>query len=105
MNGLASFALGAILVVPAAAAAILALLPDSRMGARLNVGPGPDGARRPDAESAVLGHIGGVAGFRSAVWHVPESDITIAISLNQADIDPNILARDILDLLLTWQGR
>ncbi|HEX6113349.1 MAG TPA: hypothetical protein VFZ10_13660, partial [Geminicoccaceae bacterium] len=37
MNGLASFALGAILVVPAAAAAILALLPDYRLSARLNV--------------------------------------------------------------------
>lgn len=75
------------------------------MSARLNVGPAPDGARRAYEESAVLGHIGGVAGFRSAVWHVPESDITIALSLNQADIDPNLLARDILDAILTWQGR
>jgi D-alanyl-D-alanine carboxypeptidase len=75
------------------------------MRARLNVGPDPDGHRRPDEASIVLGHIGGVAGFRTAVWHVPESDITIALSLNQADIDPNLLSRDVLDLILAWQGR
>nr|MBA3441633.1 serine hydrolase [Pyrinomonadaceae bacterium] len=75
------------------------------MRARLNVGPGPDGAARPDQTSAVLGHIGGIAGFRSAVWWVPESGITIALSLNQADLDPNILARDTLETILTWQGR
>jgi D-alanyl-D-alanine carboxypeptidase len=75
------------------------------MSARLNVGPAADGSQRPFEEGAAFGHIGGVAGFRSAVWHMPESDITIALSLNQADLDPNILARDILDLILTWQGR
>ena len=37
MNGLASFALVAVLAVPAAAAAILALLPGYRLSARLNV--------------------------------------------------------------------
>jgi CubicO group peptidase (beta-lactamase class C family) len=75
------------------------------MRARLNVGPSPDGDPRPAEISTVLGHIGGVAGFRTAAWHVPESDITITISLNQADIDPNLLARDVLDQILTWQGR
>lgn len=75
------------------------------MAARLNVGPDPDGIARPDAVSSVLGHIGGIAGFRSAVWRAPESGITIALSLNQADTDPNLLARDVLDAILTWQGR
>ena len=75
------------------------------MGARLNVGPRPDGAERPDAISTVLGHIGGIAGFRAAAWWVPESGITIALGLNQADIDPNLLARDVLEAILTWQGR
>lgn len=74
------------------------------MQARLNVGPRPDGAERPAASSTVQGHIGGIAGFRSAVWRVPESGITIAVSLNQADIDPNLLARDILDIILQSQG-
>lgn len=75
------------------------------MRARLNVGPRPDGVRRPDEISTVLGHIGGIAGFRSAAWWVPQSGITIALSLNQADIDPNLLARDVLRAILTWQGR
>jgi D-alanyl-D-alanine carboxypeptidase len=75
------------------------------MGALLNVGPGPDGARRPDEISTVLGHIGGIAGFRSAVWWAPESGITIALVVNQADLDPNVLARDVLEVVLTWQGR
>ncbi|HLT00849.1 MAG TPA: hydrogenase 4 subunit F [Geminicoccaceae bacterium] len=38
MNGLASFALGAILVVPAVATVVLALVPGYRLEARLNVG-------------------------------------------------------------------
>ncbi len=75
------------------------------MQARLNVGAGPHGAQRPDEISTVLGHIGGIAGFRSAVWWVPESKIAIALSLNQADIDLNLLARDALDVILAWQGR
>jgi D-alanyl-D-alanine carboxypeptidase len=75
------------------------------MGAHMNVGPGPDGRERPEEMGTVLGHIGGIAGFRSAVWWAPESGITIALSLNQADIDPNVPARDILDAVLTWQGR
>ena len=29
---------------------------------------------------------------RSAMWQAPESRIMIALSLNQADLDPNILA-------------
>jgi D-alanyl-D-alanine carboxypeptidase len=75
------------------------------MRARLNVGPTVDGAPRPEEASTVLGHIGGLAGFRSAVWWVPESGITIALGLNQANVDPNVLARDVLEVILTWQGR
>ena len=75
------------------------------MRARLNVGPDPAGRQRPDRLSTVLGHIGGIAGFRAGVWRVPESGITIALGVNQADIDPNLLARDALDLILTAQGQ
>jgi D-alanyl-D-alanine carboxypeptidase len=75
------------------------------MRARLNVGPTVEGAARQEEASAVLGHIGGLAGFRSAVWWVPESGITIALGLNQANVDPNVLARDVLEVILTWQGR
>jgi D-alanyl-D-alanine carboxypeptidase len=75
------------------------------MRARLAVGPGPDGAQRPDELSTVLGHIGGIAGSRAAVWRVSERGITIALGLNQANIDPNVLARDTLEVILLWQGQ
>jgi hypothetical protein len=73
------------------------------MRANLSVGPGPNGEQRPDNLSTVFGHIGGIAGFRAAAWRVPESQITIALGLNQADIDPNVLARDALEVILNWQ--
>ncbi len=75
------------------------------MQAQLAVGPGPTGDERADELSVVLGHIGGIAGSRAAVWHIPATGITIALSLNQANIDPNLLARDTLDVILAWQGQ
>jgi len=72
---------------------------------RLPVGPAPDGSARPAAASTVLGHIGGFGGFRSAVWYVPESGITIALGFNQAAADPNRLASRVLQAILTAQGR
>ena len=75
------------------------------MSAQMNVGPRADGTARPDELTKVLGHIGGVAGFRAAAWRVPESGITITLALTQADVDPNLLARDALNAVLTWQGR
>jgi hypothetical protein len=53
----------------------------------------------------VVGHIGGFGGFRSAVWSAPESGITIALGVNQAATDPNILATKAFDAILTHQGR
>lgn len=73
------------------------------MRANLSVGPAANGEPRPDNLSMVFGHIGGIAGFRSAVWRVPESRITIALGLNQSIVDPNVLARDALEVILTWQ--
>lgn len=75
------------------------------MRARLNVSAGPDGEERSEEFSTVVGHIGGIAGSRAAVWRVSESGITIALGLNQANVDPNILARDTLDVILEWQGQ
>lgn len=72
---------------------------------RLPIGPGPNGQPRPTAASTVLGHTGGFAGFRSVVWSAPESQITIALGLNQSDTDPNTLATAIFDAILTHQGR
>ncbi|NJM05578.1 serine hydrolase [Candidatus Gracilibacteria bacterium] len=54
-------------------------------------------------QSVVYGHIGGFGGFRSATWYAPESGITIALAVNQASTDPNILATQILDAALAAQ--
>jgi D-alanyl-D-alanine carboxypeptidase len=71
---------------------------------RLPVGPGPDGQPRPEAQSRVIGHIGGLGGFRAALWYAPESRMLIALSVNQTSTDPNQLATQVLDALLTQQG-
>ena len=72
---------------------------------RLQVGPDAGGLERPAAASTVLGHIGGFGGFRSAVWFAPESGISIALGVDQAATDPNILATKVFDAILTHQGR
>jgi D-alanyl-D-alanine carboxypeptidase len=72
---------------------------------QLPVGPGPDDQERPAAASTVLGHIGGYGGFRSAVWIAPESGITVALAVNQTGVDPNILATDAFDAILTQLGQ
>jgi CubicO group peptidase (beta-lactamase class C family) len=72
---------------------------------RLPVGPDARGQARPQAASTVLGHTGGFGGFRTALWHAPEGDITIALAMNQGGTDPNILATQVFEALLRAQGR
>ena len=72
---------------------------------RLPVGLDAQGRQRPATASSVLGHTGGFGGFRSALWHQPESGITIALGMNQGATDPNILATRVLNAILLWQGR
>lgn len=72
---------------------------------RLPISPGPDGQARPTEVSRVLGHIGGFGGFRSAVWYAPENGITISLAVNQFATDPNRLATQAFDAVLTQQGR
>lgn len=71
----------------------------------LPVGPDAQGRERPAALRTVLGHTGGFAGFRSVLWHAPDSGVTIALGENQAATDPNILATRVLDAVLRAQGR
>jgi peptidoglycan/LPS O-acetylase OafA/YrhL/CubicO group peptidase (beta-lactamase class C family) len=59
--------------------------------------------RSPEA-GLVLGHIGGYSGFRAALWYAPESNVVIALSLNQAQVDPNDLATHVLDAMLARIG-
>jgi D-alanyl-D-alanine carboxypeptidase len=71
----------------------------------LDVGADARGVARPMDASTVMGHTGGFGGFRSALWHEPDSGITIALGMNQGATDPNILATRVLDAILASQGR
>lgn len=72
---------------------------------RLALGNAPGGQQRTAEAALVLGHIGGYGGFRSAIWYAPDSDVVIAIGLNQSQADPNDLAAPVLDRVLAALGR
>jgi D-alanyl-D-alanine carboxypeptidase len=72
---------------------------------RLPVGPDAAGQVRPPGASTVMGHTGGFGGFRTALWHAPEGNITIALAMNQGGTDPNILATQVFEAVLRAQGR
>jgi D-alanyl-D-alanine carboxypeptidase len=55
------------------------------------------------AARTVLGHTGGFGGFRSALWHEPESGITIALGMNQGATDPNILAARVFEAIYSYE--
>ena len=63
-----------------------------------------EGQSRSSKAGLVLGHIGGYGGFRAALWYAPESKVVIALSLNQAQVDPNDLATSVLDAMLARIG-
>lgn len=68
------------------------------------VGPASDGTPRTPEASTAYGHIGGFGGFRTAMWHVPERDITITSAVNQFNTDPNTIPTAALDAVLSAQG-
>jgi D-alanyl-D-alanine carboxypeptidase len=72
---------------------------------RLEVGAGPNGRTRPASASLALGHIGGIGGYRAALWYLPESKITIAAGFNEANVDPVPLPNAVLDTVLDHLGR
>lgn len=47
----------------------------------------------------VCGHTGALVGYRTALWYVPGSGLTIAVALNQMTANPNIVATQVLDAL------
>lgn len=71
---------------------------------RLPIDPGPEDAPRDQELGRVIGHIGGFGGFRGALWYGVESEILIALDVNQAATDPNDFATLVLDLILAHQG-
>lgn len=72
---------------------------------RMPVGPGPGGRQRPAPVSLALGHIGGIGGYRAALWYIPESKITIVAGFNEANVDPVPLPNSVLQAVLAHQGR
>jgi D-alanyl-D-alanine carboxypeptidase len=69
---------------------------------QLDIGAGAPGQARKSART-VLGHTGGFGGFRSALWHEPESGITIALGMNQGATDPNILAARVFKAIYDYE--
>jgi D-alanyl-D-alanine carboxypeptidase len=69
---------------------------------QLEIGHGRQGQSRKGA-CMVLGHTGGFGGFRSALWHEPESGITIALGMNQGATDPNILAARVFKAIYSYE--
>lgn len=65
----------------------------------------PAGQGRSAEDLTVVGHIGGFGGFRAALWASPIDGTTIALGMNQAATDPNILATRLWDAVRTAQGR
>lgn len=63
------------------------------MSNRLPAGPAEEG-------EPVVGHIGGINGFRAALWYAPGPDLLVALGVNQGATDPNDLAAAVLDALL-----
>jgi D-alanyl-D-alanine carboxypeptidase len=72
---------------------------------RLPVGETPDGQAHPREAGRVLGHIGGFGGFRSALWYGQENGVTVALGMNQAMADPNLLATRVFEAVLDYQER
>lgn len=70
---------------------------------QLAVGRDPQGQPRPAEASTVLGHIGNLGGYRSAVWYLPASGITIAVGINQGGANPILVTTRVLDAILAYE--
>jgi CubicO group peptidase (beta-lactamase class C family) len=71
----------------------------------MSVGPRLDGQPRPFEHGLVRGHTGSLAGYRTAMWYMPASGITIVAVANQMSFDPNILVTAAMDELLIYRDR
>ncbi len=49
------------------------------------------------------GHTGGLAGYRSVVWHLPEQGLTIVVLVNRYEADPQRIAAAVARLLVQVQ--
>jgi D-alanyl-D-alanine carboxypeptidase len=71
----------------------------------MSIGPDAYGQPRPEVLGMVRGHSGALTGYRTAMWYLPESGITVVAGVNQMYYDPNIIVTDAIDAILTHTGR
>jgi D-alanyl-D-alanine carboxypeptidase len=69
----------------------------------MGIGAGPGDQPRPAEQGLVRGHTGGLTGYRSAMWYMPESGAIIVVGLNQMYYDPNIIVTAAIDALLAYR--
>lgn len=70
----------------------------------LGTRPGPNGQPLPAKFGVVLGHTGALAGYRSAMWYVPDTGITIVAGINQIYADPNVVITGLLRAIAAYQS-
>jgi D-alanyl-D-alanine carboxypeptidase len=74
---------------------------------RLQLPVGRDAQGRPRAAGVgeVIGHIGNLGGYRTAVWYLPASGMTIAVGLNQGGASPVPVSTRVLEAILAYQDQ
>jgi D-alanyl-D-alanine carboxypeptidase len=68
----------------------------------MSIGPDHTGQPRPYELGLVRGHTGALIGYRSAMWYLPESGITIAVGVNQMYYDANKIVTPVMDAILAY---
>lgn len=71
----------------------------------LPAGHGPDGQPRHFSLGLVRGHTGALAGYRTSLWYMPETGVTIVVAANQMYYNPNALATEVMQVVLGHLGR
>jgi CubicO group peptidase (beta-lactamase class C family) len=71
----------------------------------MGIAPGPNDQPRPAEQGMVRGHTGGLTGYRSALWYLPDSGAIIVVGLNQMYYDPNIIVTGAIDALLAHRDQ
>jgi CubicO group peptidase (beta-lactamase class C family) len=68
----------------------------------MGVGPDYTGQPRSHEQGLVRGHTGALVGYRSAMWYLPESGVTIAVGVNQMYYDANKIVTPVMDAILAY---
>jgi len=56
-------------------------------------------ADAPAPARLARGHTGGLAGYRSVMWHLPANGVTLVVLVNRYESDPNLVARRAIEVL------